>query len=180
MDYNFYIGVIGSIILVIGSAWPAQKVKHPVYSKKNWLFAVGNLFMFIFAVLGYLSGGSIFFIFLQILIAISTIMMMMDVAEKHVIPVISVSGLLLILWSLYLFEDYNTIFFILGLTVLALGFSLNTGTTHRNIALSLGSILIAVFSYIEMNWVFFWLNAFFAVFSGYYAIKLSMIKKTAP
>ncbi len=174
MNYNFYIGVIGSIILVIGSAWPAKKVKHPAYSKKNRLFAVGNIFMFIFAVLGYLSGGSVFFIFLQVLIAISTVMMMMKVAEKYVIPIISISGLLLIMWSLYLFEDYNTIFFILGLTVLALGFSLSTGTTHRNIALSVGSILIATFSYIEMNWIFFWLNAFFAVFSGYYAIKLQL------
>ncbi len=176
MNYNFYIGVIGSLILVTGAAWPIVKVKHPVYSMKNWLFVAGNILMFIFALLGYLSGGPIFFIFLQILIAIATLMMMIDVPDKIDIPIITISGAALIIWSLYLFENYNTIIFILGLTGVGLGYALQMGTVRRNLALTLGSILIAVFSYIEMNWIFFWLNTFFACFSGYYVLKLSIIK----
>lgn len=172
MDYNFYIGFIGSIILVTGAAWPIVKVKCPVCSIKNWLFVVGNILMFTFALLGFLSGGTIFFVILQILIAVSTLMMMIDVPDKYDIPIIGISGVVLIVWSLFLFEGYNTILFIIGLTILALGFALQMGTARRNFALALGSILIAIFSYMEMNWIFFWLNTFFACFSGYYAIKL--------
>lgn len=177
MNYNFYIGVIGSIILVTGAAWPIIKVKHPVYSTKNWLFAIGGIFMLIFSIFGYLEGGSLFFIFLQMLVAIASIMMMIDAPDKIDIPVISISGIGLIIWSLYLFEGYNTVFFVLGLTGIGLGYTLQMGTVRRNLALTLGSILIAVFSFIEMNWIFFWLNTFFACFSGYYVLKLSTIKK---
>jgi len=179
MDYNFYIGLIGSLILVTGAAWPIEKVKHPVYSKKNWLFAIGNALMFTFAILGYLSGGPIFFIFLQILIAIATIMMMINVPEKYDVPIITISGVALIIWSLYLFEGYNTVLFVLGLTGIGLGYALKMGTVRRNLALTLGSILIAVFSFIEASWIFFWLNTFFACFSGYYVVKLALEKKKA-
>ncbi len=177
MDYIFYIGVVGSLILVTGAAWPIEKVKHPVYSKKNWLFAVGNVLMFTFAILGYLSGGPVFFIFLQILIAVATIMMMIDIPDKIDIPVILISGAALIVWSLYLFEGYNTMFFILGLTGVGLGYTLEMGTVRRNLALTLGSILIAAFSFVEASWIFFWLNTFFACFSGYYVVKLAIARK---
>lgn len=176
MDYIFYIGVAGSSILVTGAAWPIEKVRHPVYSKKNWLFTVGNVLMFTFAILGYLSGGPVFFIFLQILIAVATIMMMIDIPDKIDIPVILISGTALIIWSLSLFEGYNTVFFILGLTGIGLGYTLQMGTVRRNLALTLGSILIAGFSFIEASWIFFWLNTFFACFSGYYVVKLAMKK----
>lgn len=176
MDYNFYIGLIGSLILVTGAAWPIVKVRHSVYSTKNWLFVTGNILMFTFALLGYLSGGSIFFVILQILIAVSSFMMMIDVSDKYDIPIIGISGIALIVWSLYLFEGYTTVIFIIGLTILALGFALQMGTARRNFALALGSLLIAIFSYMEMNWIFFWLNTFFACFSGYYAIKLARVK----
>lgn len=177
MDYNFYIGIVGSLILVTGAAWPIEKVKHPIYSKKNWLFLIGGLFMLVFSIIGYLQGGPIFFIFLQILVAVSSILMMANAPDKVDIPIITISGLGLIIWSLYLFESYNTIFFIIGLTGIGLGYTLQMGTVRRNLALTLGSILIAVFSYIEMNWIFFWLNTFFAAFSAYYVFKLSFLKK---
>jgi hypothetical protein len=177
MDYNFYIGLIGSLILVTGAAWPIEKVKHPVYSKKNWLFAIGGIFMLVFSVIGYLNGGPVFFIFLQALVGVSSILMMINAPDKIDIPIITISGIALIVWSLYLFEGYNTVFFILGLTGIGLGYTLQMGTVRRNLALTLGSILIAVFSFIEINWIFFWLNTFFACFSGYYVVKLSLLKK---
>jgi len=177
MDYIFYIGLIGSIILVTGAAWPIEKVKHPVYSKKNWLFAIGGVFMLIFSILGYLAGGPVFFIFLQVLVAISSLMMMLNVPDKYDVPIIVISGIALIIWSLFLFEGYNTVFFILGLTGIGLGYTLQMGTVRRNLALTLGSLLIAVFSFVEASWIFFWLNSFFAVFSGYYVVKLAIRKK---
>jgi hypothetical protein len=45
------------------------------------------------------------------------------------------------------------------------------GTIRRVLALTLGSALIAIFSYIEASWIFFWLNVFFALFSAYYVAR---------
>jgi len=40
MDYIFLTGLVGSIILVTGAAWPENtNVKHPAKSFKNWLLA---------------------------------------------------------------------------------------------------------------------------------------------
>ena len=44
-------GLIGSAILVIGSAVPDRKTKHPALSPKNRLFAAGNVCMFAYAIL---------------------------------------------------------------------------------------------------------------------------------
>jgi len=173
MDYIFLTGLIGSLILVIGSAWPESKdVKHPIKSLKNWLLAIGGgVILLIYAILNYQQGGAIFFVLLQVLVAISSILMMLNADDRIDIPVIGVSGLALIIWSLYLFEGYNTIFFILGLCGISLGYTFKMGTLRRSIALTAGSILIALFSYIEASWIFFWLNVFFAVFSAYYLYK---------
>jgi hypothetical protein len=172
MTPTFLTGLAGSLILVTGAAWPVLKTrKHPTKSTKNWLFAIGGLVMLIYAVLGYMQGGPIFFIFLQALIGLASILMMLNVKDRIDIAVISLAGLGLIGWSLYLFEGYNTIFFIIGLTGIALGYTFQMGTLRRSIALTLGSVLIALFSYIEASWVFFWLNVFFAIFSGYYVVK---------
>ncbi|MBT7703261.1 hypothetical protein HN748_03435, partial [Candidatus Peregrinibacteria bacterium] len=71
--------------------------------------------------------------------------------------------------------------FIFGLLGIALGYALGPATKRGNIALTTGSLLIAVFSYLVADWIFFWLNTFFAIFSGYYAIKLTAIPpKTRP
>ena len=72
LDHIFLTGVIGSLVLVTGVAWPTGSTKkHPVKSTKNWLFAIGGLLMFAYATLGYLEGGPIFFVILQILVGIS-------------------------------------------------------------------------------------------------------------
>lgn len=172
MDTLFFTGLIGSLVLVTGAAWPeARDVKHPTKSVKNWLFAIGGCVMLLYAIFGYQQGGPIFFVILEILVVIASILMMLNTPDKIDTPIIALSGLGLIIWSLTLFEGYNTVFFILGLSGIGLGYAFQMRTLRRNVALTAGSILIALFSYIEASWIFFWLNAFFAIFSGYYVYK---------
>jgi hypothetical protein len=172
MDYIFLTGLVGSLILVAGAAWPDPiKISHPAKSTKNWLFAVGGLAMLMYAIFGYQQGGPIFFVILEILVAISCTLMMLNTPDKIDTIVLGISGAGLGIWSLYLFEGYNTIIFILGLVVVALGYAFQMGTLRRSVALTLGSVFIAIFSYLEASWIFFWLNAFFAVFSAYYVYK---------
>lgn len=172
MDYVFLTGLIGSLILVTGAAWPeGKKIKHPVKSIKNWLFTVGGLLMLLYAILGYLEGGSIFFVILEILVAISCVLMMLNTDDRIDLPIIGGSSLALIIWSIYLAKGYNIIFFILGLAGIGLGYAFKMGTLRRDIALTIGSLLITLFSYIEANWIFFGLNLFFAIFSGFYTFK---------
>lgn len=169
MNFTFLTGIAGSLLLVTGAAWPENKhTKHPARSIKNWLFALGGLVMFFYASLGYLQGGPVFFVMLEILVVIASILMMLNTPDRIDTPIIAASGLGLILWSLYLFEGYNTVFFILGLCGVGLGYVFDMGTLRRSAALTLGSSLIAVFSYLEASWVFFGLNVFFAIFSGWY------------
>lgn len=172
IDYVLLTGLAGSLILAAGAAWPEIKdIKHPAKSSKNWLFAIGGFIMLLYTIFNYRQGGPIFFLILQILVAISSILMMLNTPDKVDTPILSISSLGLIIWSLYLFEGYNTVFFILGLCGIGLGYAFQMGTLRRSIALTLGSGLIALFSYIETNWIFFWLNVFFAVFSAYYVYK---------
>ncbi|PIZ75686.1 hypothetical protein COY05_03480 [Candidatus Peregrinibacteria bacterium CG_4_10_14_0_2_um_filter_38_24] len=172
MDYIFSTGIIGSLILVTGAAWPESKdVKHPMKSLKNWLFAIGGFAILLYAIFGYMQGGPIFFMILEILVAVSSILMMLNTPDKVDVPILTISSLGLIVWSLFLFEGYSTIIFILGLCGIGLGYTLQGGTLRRSVALTLGSILIAVFSYIGASWIFFWLNVFFAIFSAYYVYK---------
>lgn len=171
-DISFLTGLIGSLVLVTGAAWPTnESTKHPAKSTKNWLFAIGGLIMLIYAILGYRTGGPIFFVILEILVMVASILMMLNTDDRIDTPIISITGLGLIVWSLYLFEGYNTIFFIVGLCGIGLGYAFKMGTIRRDLALTLGSVLIALFSYLEASWIFFWLNVFFAIFSGYYLLK---------
>lgn len=177
MNYIFLTGLIGSLILVTGAAWPESKtVRHPVKSFKNWLFAIGGAVMLLYAVFGYQQSGPIFFVILEIMVVIASILMMLNTSDKVDTPIIAISGLGLIIWSLYLFEGCNTVLFILGLSGIGLGYAFQMSTLRRNIALTLGSVLIALFSYIEASWIFFWLNVFFAIFSAYYICK-NLIRK---
>lgn len=177
MDTTFLTGLIGSLILVTGAAWPDSKKKcHPIKSVKNWLFASGGLVMLIYAILGYLNDGTVFFVLLESLIAIASVMMMLNVKDAIATIIISFLGSGFIIWSLYLFEGYNTVFFIIGLSGVALGYAFKMATIRRNLALTAGSLLIALFSYFEANWIFFWVNLFFGIFSGYYLVR-SLIKK---
>lgn len=180
MDYIFLLGLVGSLIIVLGAAWPESKdVKRPTKSIKNWLLAIGGgCILFIYAVLNYQQGGSIFFVFLQALVAISSVLMMINASDKVDMIVITTIGFGLVIWSLYLFEGYNTIFFIFGLSGVGLGYALQMGTLRRSVALTLGSALVALFSYLEANWIFFWLNAFFVVFSMFYVYKGLINKRT--
>lgn len=180
-DYIFSIGVIGAIILVTGSAWPSSK-KAPYKDVKNWLLAIGTVFMLAYSLLGYLYQDiPIFFTFLQGLVIVASIFMMLDfLSDKLETVIISLAGMGLIIWSLMLFESYNTIIFVFGLIGIALGYSFTMNTIRRYIAFILGSIFIAIFSYIEQNWIFFWLNIFFAIFSAYYLSQKLKLPKPTP
>lgn len=167
-DLPFALGVLGSFILVLGAAWPVKKVKHPIRSVKNWLFAVGGVLMMVYSYLGWMAGGPIFFLLLQILVNVSSVLMMLDTDDRIDVIVLSTAGLGLIGGALALFEDYTTIIFILGLVGIGLGYALDPKTYKRNLALAIGSALIALFSYLTSSWIFFWLNVFFALFSTYY------------
>ncbi len=172
MDYIFNVGLIGGITLVLGAAWKeGSDTQHPMQSMKNWLFAIGGLIMLIYAFLGYQEGGSIFFVILEILAVISSVLMMLNTSDTIDAVVLTISSIGLIIWSVYLFEDYKTIIFILGFFGIGLGYAFETGTTRREFSLAIGGILIAVFSFIGGSWIFFWLNVFFALFSGYYLMK---------
>jgi len=171
MDSTFLIGLTGSLILLIGSAWPAEKVKLPYKSTKNWLFGIGSWIMLVYAIVGYLSWGAVFFIFMEILVAISCILMMLPSRDRLNSIIIGGSGIVLIIWSLFLFQNYRTILFVAGMAILGIGFASRLWSQRRNIALTLGSIFVAIFSYTEASRIFFGMNTFFALFSLYYTIK---------
>ena len=173
IEPTFLIGLVGSIILVIGAALPDRAHKHPYTSRKNWCFAIGALFMATFSTLNYLAGGPIFFIFLQALVILSSVFMMLDVDDRIDSTVTILAAIGLIVWSFYLSQGWETLVFILGLVGIALGYELKGGTVKREVALTVGSILIAAFSYLTATWIFFWLNVFFALFSGWQIRKIA-------
>ncbi len=173
MDPVFSLGVIGGVILVLGAFWPVKKTNHPTRSIKNWLFAVGGFLLFAFALLDYLLGtGPLFFVILELLIIIASVLMMLNINDTTDTWIISISGIVPVIWSFFLFEGYLTIFFILGLIGIGIGYALDAGTLKRNIVLTVGSVLIAIFSYLGESWIFFWINVFFAVFSAYHSVLL--------
>lgn len=154
MDYRLLIGVLGSAILVAGVANTDQKAK-------NLLFAIGNAYMFLYALIGYLSGGPIFFLILQIFIAISTLCMLLKVPDTYNTPILAIGGLALVGWSLSLFQDYTTAIFVIGLALLGIGYAMESGSLKREMALMIGSIVIAIFSFLMRDWVFVGLNVIF-------------------
>lgn len=171
MNYIFLVGLTGALTLVLGSAWPEEKGK-PVHSTKNWFFALGAVFMLGYAVLNYIFGtGSVFFILLESLVIVATIMMMLNLKDTIDAIVLSAASLIFIIWSIFLYQGLNTIVFIIGLTLISLGYAFKTGSMQRFLTLTLGSLMVAIFSYVGGDMVFFWLNTFFALFSGYYLIK---------
>jgi hypothetical protein len=172
-DLIFGLGVLGGIVLVLGALWPIKKVKISRNSVKNWLFASGAVLLFIYALLNYLYGtGSLFFTILELLAIVSSILMLSGISEKISTRIIMGLGAGLICWSLFLMKDYSAVVFILGLVGISLGYIFPAATMKRNLALLLGGILIAIFSYLGSAWVFFWLNIFFAGFSLYHVWEL--------
>jgi len=172
MNLIFSIGLTGAIILVSGAAYPIKPVQHPAQSFKNWLYAIGGAFMLAYAILNYLSDGPIFFVFLQILVNIAGALMLLNAKEFISTAVISLGGIILVGWSLSLFENFGTLLFILGLIGISLGYIFNITSLKRYVALTIGSILVSLFSYLQGDMIFFWLNAFFAIFSAYSIYKL--------
>ncbi|MFA4815224.1 MAG: hypothetical protein WC924_05040 [Candidatus Gracilibacteria bacterium] len=171
MDTLFLTGLIGSLFLVIGAAWmDPKKSQQGPKSLKNWLFAIGNILMFAYAILGYLEGNPVFFVFLESLATVSTVFMMLNANDRVASTVVGFAGLGFLAWSFYLFEGVSTLFFILGLTCVGIGFILKDNF-KRNLTLVLGSVLIALFSYLGASWLFFWLNVFFSLFSAYHVVK---------
>jgi hypothetical protein len=171
MDYIFLTGILGSLVLVVGAAWKEKPVKHPTLSVKNWLFAIGAVIMLAFSILQYMAGGSVFYIFLETLVVVAAILMMLDSDDTFDATIISLLGTGLIFWVLMMYESFNTIIFIVGLIGIGFGYAFNAASLRRYYALTIGSLLIAIFSFIEASWIFFWLNVFFAVFSFYYLVQ---------
>lgn len=177
MDSIFLTGIIGSVILVIGASLPAKKVVYPVQSAKNWLFAIGSFCMLIYAVMQYRSGGEFFYVILEILVNVASVLMMINIRAALGTAMISTTTLVFVAWSLTIFEEIYTLLFVIGLGIIGIGFILETGSRRRNILLAVGPLLVACYSYIVAEWVFFWLNLLFAIFSAYHALKL-MPRKT--
>lgn len=179
MDHVFITGFIGSLFLAAGAAWPVPKdFISPAKLTKNWLFMVGNIVMLAYAVLGYLQGGLIFFIFLEIMVIAASVLMMLNTNDRVNAIALAIGGSIFVIWSVRLFDNYSVSFFIIGLSILSIGYALKTGTLRRAAALMFGSVLIALFSYLGAGWIFFWLNVFFAIFSGYYvAQRLKFLRK---
>jgi len=172
MDYSFWIGILGSLVLVTGAAWSIpRRLKNPLESTKDRLFLIGSSIMLLFAWIGYYNGLSIFFLILQILVVIAGILMMLNTNDKVDTIILSISWLVLVIRSLFLFQWYTTIIFIVWLVVLGFGYAFKTGSLRRDIALTLWSAFVAWFSFLEPNWIYFGLNVFFAIFSWYYLIK---------
>lgn len=170
-------GIMGSIVLLIGAIWPLEKTKEPTKSVKNWLFASGSFIMLLYAVLGYLSGGSVFFIVLELQVLLAVALMFLGTKDRVNSRLISIAGLLLIIRSVFLFGWANMVLFIFAFIVLWLGYAFKMNTIRRYLWLAIGGALIALSSYLDASRIFFRLNIFFSVFSLYYAIKLIRIYK---
>lgn len=136
--------------------------------------------MFIYALHNYFNGGEIFFIFLQILIAVSTVLMMLNTNDVFDATIISFAGAGLVTYSFFLFQDYTTLIFVVGLVLLAIGYAFRMMSMWRQVLLAVGSMLIAIFSYHVHDQIFLWLNVFFAGFSFYYAYKIRMYSLVSP
>lgn len=171
MDVRFFIGLLGSLLLISGVVIPAQR-------NKNVLFAAGNVSMFAYALVGYVEGGTIFFVIQQMFIMLSTLCMLLQVPDKIDTTILTVGGIALIGWSLSLFQGYGTVIFVVGLSLLGVGLAMDTGTRKRDVTLSIGSFLIAIFSFLMRDWIFTILNALFALFSWVNVVRSS--KQSGP
>ena len=80
-EYIFWLGVLGGVILVAGAAWPPGKSKVAWKSVKNWLFAIGGLTMLAYSALNYMDGVPIFYLFLQLFVNVTSVMMLLDVPD---------------------------------------------------------------------------------------------------
>ncbi len=171
MDPIFLTGIIGSLFLLAGAAWKnPKKGQHPAKALKNQFFAIGNILVFLYAVLSYLQGEPVFYVFFESLTLISTALMLLNANDRWASIGVGLAGSGFLAWSLVLFEDSTTILFILGLTLVAIGFILKNNL-KRNLTLAVGSGFISAYSYLGDSSIFFWLNLFFCVFSLLHVVK---------
>lgn len=162
-------GLLGAALVVVGAAWPDKpgSQTHRT-SVKNWLLAGGGVVMLTYALLGHLQGGPIFFVFLEAMIVVASILMMLDTDERIDVAILGVVGIGLAGASLVLFEGYQTLLFVLGLVAIALGYTLETGSLRRDVCFCVGRAMIALFSFLQASWVFFGLNLVSTVFAAGY------------
>ncbi len=154
------VGIIGGLILLGGAA---HKDHNP--KRKNLIFAIGNVLMFAYALLGFIDGGSLLFVLLQIMVNLSSLCMLLNVPDKIDTPLVSLTGLGLAIYAGVYYYSPSTLLFIAGLILLSLGFSLDYKKQLKNVFLVCGSLLIAYFAWLMQDMVFFGLNSFFALFS---------------
>lgn len=171
------VGIVASTFLVIGALLPDAPNVHPARSLKNQCFAIGNIGMIAYAWMRFLEGGSVFFLFLEAMMMLSTILMLTNAHERLSQMLILPTGMLFSLAALLIDIELATLLFVIGLTVVSIGFISRGGTLRRSIFLTLGSGLVAVFSAIQHDVVFLWMNAFFALFSLYHVGKIVLISR---
>ncbi|MEZ4958856.1 MAG: hypothetical protein R2830_03470 [Saprospiraceae bacterium] len=178
MNLNDILGIFGSIVLVIGVTLPDRdQAIAPLKLPKNWLFVIGSALMLLYALLNYFNGGAIFFVMLELLVVLACILMMTHLGDAYKSVWIVAIGCCLVIWSLYLFEKIEILIFILGLIGVSLGYAFKHATARRDVAFIAGSLLIALFSFFEKNWIFFALNLLFAFFSALNLAKRRTISR---
>ncbi len=104
MELTFFSGIIGSIILLIGAIWPIEKTTLATKSIKNRLFAIGSFIMLLYTIFGYLNGGPVFFIVLEIVIMFSIVLMFLKANERISTGFIGTAGILLMVRSRFFFQ----------------------------------------------------------------------------
>ena len=175
--FTFCIGLLGAVVLVLGSAWPEGDADKPARSAKNWMFVLGTFTLTIYALFDYSMGNSvIFFVLLQAFASVAAILGVTKVSSRTATVITAIFGVFFIGLSLVIFEGIGTIIFVAGLMGIALGYVLPIGSVRRSLSLTLGGAFIVIFSYMESNWIFCVLNIFFAIFSGYYLVKSLKVK----
>lgn len=177
MEITTSIGIIATIFLVIGAFYPIENVEKPVYSVKNWIFTVGSLTMLMYAIAGYLAWWQIFFIYWELLIALACLLMMLDINDRRDGSIITVASIGLFVWGFPSFQSTDMFLFSIAFLVLGLGYVFDMNSIRRYIGLTLWGIFIAISSYVDGGWTFFWLNLFFAIFSLYYTILLILARR---
>lgn len=128
--------------------------------------------MIIYAVFRYMAGGSVFFLLLEAMMLLATVLMLVQAKESISRTLILIMGFLLSATAFFIKIDPETLIFVAGLTIVSVGFTSGANTIRRNALLALGSGLVALFSAIQHDPVFLWMNVFFALFSLYHVVKM--------
>lgn len=166
MNTTLWIGTLGSFLVVIGAALPGKSGEKPIFSKRNWLLLSGAVALFAYAWMRWQGGGSVFFVLLEALVIAGSVLMMLGTSDRIDFFIIGGATALFAGLSLAFAQETDTLFFIVGLGGIGLGYAWEAGTWRREAALFTGSILIASYSALEGEIVFLSLNILFAFFSA--------------